>query len=260
MKKILILLLLAAAFLACGGKKTRTAPGQLQPGSAEYLANEGIGHLGAGRLAQAENSLTEALRKNPRLLPALNALALVHVYRREFAKAISVLHRLLQVNPKVYDAYNLLGTVHTELGQYDKAKENLLVAANAAEYMTPENSFANLAVLEIKQGKFESALRYAEKGLTLNKRFAPLYNLKGLALENMNQPAEAAESYDRALALLPAPDPGYLINSARVAARLGDKRKALDQLELAMGKARDETQKAEIIRMIRALEDKQEKR
>ena len=30
------------AFLACGGGKPRTAPGQMQPGSAEYLANEGV--------------------------------------------------------------------------------------------------------------------------------------------------------------------------------------------------------------------------
>jgi len=58
------------------------------------------------------------------------------------------------------------------------------------------------------------------------------------------------------LSLASRPDAFFLINSARVAARLGDKKKALDQLELAMGKTRDEAQKAEIIRMIKALEGK----
>ena len=48
MKKILVVLLLAAALAACGGKKPRTAPGQIQPGSAEYLANEGVGYLNQG--------------------------------------------------------------------------------------------------------------------------------------------------------------------------------------------------------------------
>ena len=65
------------------------------------------------------------------------------------------------------------------------------MAANAEDYLTPENAFANLAVLEIKFEKYAAALRYAEKGLLLNRRFAPLYNLKGMALENLNDLAQA---------------------------------------------------------------------
>jgi tetratricopeptide (TPR) repeat protein len=250
-------ILMAAATamrLACGGGQPRTAPGQLQPGSAEFLANEGIGYLNEGRLDVAADRLEAALKKNPRLVPALNGMALVHVYRREFPKAVDLLNRLLQVSPKFHDAYNLLGTVYSEMGDYEQAKEKLLIAANAEEYQTPENSFANLAMLEIKFGKHESALRYAEKGLQLNRRFAPLFNLKGLALENLNRLPEAAESFIRALALLPAPEPLILVNSARVAARLGEKKKALDQLEQALGRTQDAALKAEIIRMIREVE------
>ena len=100
----------------------------------------------------------------------------------------------------------------------------------------------------------DAALRYAEKGLLLNRRFAPLYNLKGLALENLNEFAQALENYDKALALLDHPDSGYLINSARVAAKLGDKKKALNNLELAMGSTQDAAQKAEIMKMIKQLD------
>lgn len=248
------ILLVMLAFLACGGGKPRTAPGQMQPGSPEYMANEGVGHLNAGRLDMAEKSLQGALKKNPRLVPALNALALVYVYRRDFPQAIATLNRLLQVNPKFFDAYNLLGTIYSEQGNYGQAKENLLIAANSEEYLTPENAFANLAVLEIQFEKYEAGLRYAEKGLLLNKRFAPLHNLKGLALEKLNRLDEAALSYDKALILATDPDPVFLINSARVAARLGDKKKALDQLEVAMGKTRSEAQKAEILKLIKSLE------
>jgi len=254
MKKIYFCLLIMVAFLACGGGKPRTAPGQMQPGSAEYLANEGVRHLNDGKLDLAEKSLLAALQKNPRLVPALNALGLVYVYRREFVKAIDTLNRLLQVSPQFYDAYNLLGTIYTEQGKYELAKDKFLVAANAEEYLTPENAFANLAVLEIKFEKFDAALRYAEKGLLMNRRFAPLYNLKGLALENLNKLNEALENYDKALAMITIPDPGYLINSARVLPKLGDKKKALDNLELALGKARDAAQKAEINKMIKMLE------
>ena len=70
MKKKYLCLLVMTAFLACGGGKPRTAPGQLRPGSAEYLANQGVQHLNDGRLDLAAASLLEALRKNPRYVPA----------------------------------------------------------------------------------------------------------------------------------------------------------------------------------------------
>jgi Tfp pilus assembly protein PilF len=255
MKKIYFCSLLIFLLLACGGGKPRTTPGQLQPGSAEFLANEGVGYLNGGQLALAEKSLLKALQKKPQLVPALHALGLVYVYRRDFGKAIDTLNRLIQVSPKFYDAYNLLGTVYTEQGNYQLAKEKLLLAANAEEYLTPENAFANLAVLEIKFQKYDAALRYAEKGMLLNRRFAPLYNLKGLALENMNELAQAQENYDKALAMLTHPEPAYLINSARVAAKLGDKKKALNDLEQALGNTQDPAQKAEIMKMIRQLDN-----
>lgn len=226
----------------------------MQPDSAEYLANQGVGYLNEGQLDQAEKSLLAALRKNPQLVSALNALGLVYVYRRDFVKAIDTINRLILANPRFYDAYNLLGTIYTEKGDYQLAKEKLLLAANAEDYLTPENAFANLAVLEIKFEKYAAALRYAEKGLLLNRRFAPLYNLKGMALENLNELAQALENYDKALALLTRPDAAYLINSARVAAKLGDKQKALNDLELAMGNTQEQAQKIEIMKMIRQLD------
>jgi len=254
MKKKYLCLLFIATFLACGGNKPSTVPGQMQPDSAEYMANQGIGYLNNGQLDIAEKYLLAALKKKPQLATALNGLGLVYVYRRDFPKAIDTINKLLVENPKFYDAYNLLGTIYIEQGNYQLAKEKLLLAANAEEYMTPENAFANLAVLEIKFAKYDAALRYAEKGLLLNRRFAPLYNLKGLALENMNEFAQAQENYDKALALLTHPDSAYLINSARVAVKLGDKQKALNNLELAMGSTQDAAQKAEIMKMIKQLD------
>ena len=254
MKKNLFCLGLIFVFLACGGGKPHTGPGQMKPDSAEFLTNQGLGYLNAGQLEPAEKTLLKALQKNPRLLQALHALGLVYVYRRDFAKATDTINRLVLSHPTFYDAYNLLGTIYTEQGNYPLAKEKLLLAANAEEYLTPENAFANLAVLEIKFEKYAAALRYAENGLLLNRRFAPLYNLKGLALENLNELAQALENFDKALTLVDRPDAGYLINSARVASKLGDRQKALNSLELAMGNTQDPAQKAEIMKMIRQLD------
>jgi len=54
MKKKYFCLLVMVAFLGSCGGKPRTAPGQMQPGSAEYLANQGVQHLNDGRLDLAE--------------------------------------------------------------------------------------------------------------------------------------------------------------------------------------------------------------
>ena len=75
-------------------------------------------------------------RKNHSCLPPWHPLSLVYVYRRDFPKAIDTLNRLLQASPAFYDAYNLLGMIYTEQGNYQLAKEKLLLAANAAEYLT----------------------------------------------------------------------------------------------------------------------------
>ena len=254
MKKNCICLGLILLFLACGGGKARTTPGQLEPDSAEYLSNEGVGHLNAGRWIWRRARCSGRCRKNRSCSSALHALSLVYVYRRDFPKAIDTLNRLLLASPAFYDAYNLLGMIYTEQGNYQLAKEKLLLAANAAEYLTPENAFANLAVLEIKFEKYSAALRYAEKGLLLNRRFAPLYNLKGVALENLNELAQAQENFDKALALSVRPDATYLINSARVAAKLRDKAKALNNLEVAMGCAQNQAQKDEIMALIKELD------
>ena len=84
--------------------------------------------------------------------------------------------------------------VYSEMGDYNLAKENLLIAASSAEYLTPENSYANLGLLEIKFKKYESALRYADKGLVFSKRFPTLHYVRGLALKQLGKLPEAFDA------------------------------------------------------------------
>ncbi len=252
---VLVLTLLAGACVSTPQADRIPRSG---PQAAEYLLNQGVAALNRGQLDLAEQKLQQAVQRNPMLLHARNALGLVYTYKRNFPKAIETFEKLLQLSPEYYDAYNTLGAIYIELNQFDRAKEKLLVAANAKDYLTPENAFANLAILELRNNRLDAASRYIGMGLNLNNKYALLYNLKGTVEENQNKLKEAAESYTRALSLQPDPDVNTLLNCGRVYARIGEKKQALDVLEKALGKVRDNAVKQEIERLIKSLDERKD--
>jgi tetratricopeptide (TPR) repeat protein len=235
----------------CGGRRTsQKYPGHLSPGSPEYLVNEAIFLINSGDLNTAEKKLLKALKKKPTMIAGLNALGIVYLNKREFKKAADYFTKVVRIDQRFYDAYNYLGVVYTELDEYNIAKENLLIAANADTYQTPENAFANLAMLEIRENKYDSALRYVDKGIRKNTKFAPLSNLKGVILEHQGKLKDSIMWYKRALSFLTEPDATYLINIARVYKKMGEKEKALDTLEKALSKAFTPQLKVEIRKLI----------
>lgn len=258
MKKILaVMMLIVIPTLPCCTKKEKpvTDPNKLTPGTAAYLINEGVVLMTIeGDIDQAKKKFEQAIEKDPRAFNALNALGIIALNNRNFEDAEKYFLKVLAVNPNFIDAYNSLGIVYIETGQNDKAKENLLIAANSIGYRTPENSYLNLANLELKHNRVESALRYIEKGMEKNKSFAPLFNLKGLILEMQKKYDDAIFNYEMALKLLEAEDINYLINIGRTYAKMGEKNKALDILESALAKTRVEFIKNQIRDLIKSIE------
>lgn len=254
MKKTIILAIMLSLAVGCQ-KKVSTMPGQLKPGSAEYVMNQGIFYLNEGNINLAEKKLLEALKKSPDLQGALNALGLVYMYRRDFTQSITYFKKLLAKNPTFYDAYNSLGLIYTELNEYNAAKENLLTAANATGYPTPENAFVNLAMLELKYDRPDAASRYADKALEKNRSFAPIFNIKGIIAEKESKYEDAIAYFKKALSLLTEEDISILINMGQVYIKTGDKRKALDLLEKALANAKNDPMKDYIRNLIKSLEN-----
>ncbi len=250
---LIALLVLISILTGCKKKEVATRPWELKPGSAEFFLNQGLFHLNSGQINMAEKKLLRAIEKKPSLKEALNGLGIVYMYKRELDKAIKYFKRVLNIDPTFIDVYNSLGLIYIELGKYELAKENLLIAANSDDYSTPENSFVNLAMLEIKHNKLNSAMRYVEKGIDENRGFAPLYNLQGVIFENQKNYEEAVYSYKKALSLLTDADITILVNIGRVYSKMGEKNKALDVLEKALSKAINSRIKDEIRKMIKEL-------
>ena len=254
MKKIIVVvIILLIMFVSCK-KKVNTAPGRMKKGTPEYTMNMGLFYLNEGKINMAENELKKALSKRPNMVRALNGLGIVNIYKKDFKTAVKYFNNVLRISPGYHDANNSLGLAYTELGNYNLAKENLLIAANSEKYSNPENAFQNLAKLELERKKYRNAMRYANKGLDIDKHFAPLLNMKGLIYESQNANQEALKFYRKARSVLTRDDVTYLINIGRVYTKLGQKNNALDILEKALSYAVSGNTKAEIRKMIKKIE------
>jgi Tfp pilus assembly protein PilF len=257
-KSIIALLLLVFLLPSCASKKNSAlSQRKIKPGSPLFLMNEGILHLNAGQLNAAEKKLLMALKKVPNLMGAICSLGIVYLNKGHLKTAEKQFKKAIQLNPKYADGHNYLGIIYSEWGEYDLAKENFVMAANAVDYKTPENAFANLALMEIKHFKLDSAMRYVDNGLAKNKKFPTLYNIKGIILENGKNYSEAIKYYKKALELAKDKDNvHFLINLGRVYSILGYNVRALNALEKAMPKAYSEPLKNQIREMIRRINEK----
>ena len=236
-KSILLLLMILMVFLSFCKKEVKTIPDYLRKGTAEYSMNMGYRYLNQGILNIAMEQFKMALKKKPGMMRASMGLGIVYLKQMKFKESLKEFTNIVKHYPLNADAFNFIGIIHTELGNYDLAKENYLIAANSSKYDSPENAFLNLALLELKMKKLDNALRYIEKGLIKNPEFISLYNLKGSIFEQKGFYKKAVYNYERALQLSRGNDINLKINIARGYIKMGQRSKALNLLEKMLGEA-----------------------
>jgi len=256
-RKPLLLLVITIIFLFSSCKKeVKTIPDYLRKGTAEYSMNSGYKHLNQGTLNIAMEQFKKALKKKPGLMNASMGLGIVYLKQMKFRESLKIFTDVVKRYPSNADAFNYIGIIHTELGNYELAKENYLIAANSPKYNTPENAFLNLALLELKRKRLDSALRYLEKGLIKNSEFVSLYNLRGSIFEQKGFYKKAVYNYERALQLSMVKDINIKINIARGYIKMGKRIKALNLLEQMLGEAPSAGVRKIITGMIKQIENK----
>jgi tetratricopeptide (TPR) repeat protein len=103
----------------------------LDPTHPRGLANRGVLHLDAGRLAAAERDLRAALAAEPRLHAARSALAAVLRRTGRLQDSRAALDEVLEADPENAAARNLLGVLAEDSGDLAAAREELARAARA---------------------------------------------------------------------------------------------------------------------------------
>lgn len=249
-----ILLVIILIFFSFCKKEVKTIPNYMRKGTLEYHINLGNRYLNQGSLNIAMEQFNKALKKKPGYLRASIGLGIVYLKQAKFKESLRIFNEVVKRYPSNGDAFNFIGIIHTELGNYELAKENYLIAANSDKYSTPENAFLNLALLEIKLKRLDNALRYIEKGLIKNLEFVSLYNLKGSIFEQKGFYKKAVYNYERALQLSRVKDIGIKINIARGYIKMGQRIKAINLLEKMLGEAPSSEVRKLIARMIKQAE------
>ena len=255
MRKILILVL-AFIFIFYCKSGIKSNPSEKKAQMIRSHINKGLIWLNQGKLKMAEGEFRFVLTKKPDEIDAQLGMGIICLSRKDFKNSEIYLKRALALNPDYLDIYNYLGIVYTEMGKYELAKEMLLKPANSKDYRTSENSYLNLCLLELKRNDVNAALRYANAGLKENKRFAPLFNIKGIIYKRRKEYENAIFYFEKAIGLLKTSNVSCLMNLGESYFKLHKYEKALTTLERALGVAKFPQTKEKIRTMIKTIQDR----
>ena len=203
------------------------------PPGAEF--QHGLALHQQGRLADAERSYREALRRQPLHVEAWHLLGVIALQCGQLQSSVDLigkaigLHeanaaahnnraialqklgrtdaalagfdRALTLNPDYAEAHNNRGELLRELGRPDAA----LRCFDAAIALDPDYAVAhnNRGIILRKAGRFEEALAAYDKAIALQPDYAGAYANRGNTLQDLGRAEAALASYDAAIALAP---------------------------------------------------------
>lgn len=114
-----------------------------------------------GRRKKAEKLLQEFLDENPNFVPALNKMAVLKIYKKEFNSAKKLLNQILQQDPDFAPAITNLGSIAKEMGNIKRAKDLYQKAIAANEDYGP--AYNNLGVVYREEGDYSKSVKYLKK-------------------------------------------------------------------------------------------------
>jgi len=165
---------------------------------AEFYRN-GIDAMRQGRLKDAVEQLQFALRDNPRMAMARQALLGVYVDQRDWDEAQTLLKEGLALMPDQSAWAMALARIQVERGQTAQAWETLQKYEGVAGRNADYQGFAGVLLQHMKK-PHEAVERY-RAALKLRPREGRWWYALGTALEEDGKATEALEIYRRALAL-----------------------------------------------------------
>ena len=225
-----------ASLLAKGDpQQVQTAISELEPLAAKEPGNAMLQfHLGraywikgdpASRDKAAQHFET-SLKLNPDSLLAKLALARVRLEQGQNGVAVQIAEEILETNPSNMQAKLTRGAGLANLGEGDKAREELRNILRT--YKDSNDARYQLAALDLRQKRYGDA----EAGFRALAQAGDLRGFTGLADSKMaqDQPTAAAQILEQELAKHPDRD-GYRLALSEVLLRMGRLQEARAQLE-----------------------------
>jgi len=199
---------------------------------------EWVGANNSDFVAAERNSL-KAISLAPNLSESHSSRGFVLSLGKRYDEAEQEFKEAIRLNSNSFDAYYFYGRTCFARGQIEKSAEMFLKASEVRQ-----EDFQSVLLLaqslrmlgkDGAQEKIHEGIKRARKQLELNPNDRRALSLGSGDLFNIGEREEAFEWINKALKLYPE-DAGVLINGACLYAKDGNKEKALDLLELAVGK------------------------
>jgi type IV pilus assembly protein PilF len=200
-------------------------PQQMPASAAERArahAELGSSYYAVGNYGVALGEFQEALKADPKFVPALNALGLVYMELKDDDKARSSFERALRIDPNDSDTNNNFGLFLCNRGRERDAERYFLAAIRNPLYTTPEDSYVNAGLCARRAGDDAKAQDYFERAIQL--RPSDLRALSALSQLHFQRSefARAKTYFSRYVQRAPSLDARTLWLGARLETRLGD--------------------------------------
>lgn len=183
---------------------------ELEPGLAEPYNNLGIALASLGRLSEAIEAYQHAIQAQPAHAGAHNNLGIALYQTGLLEPAALACLRAIELNESVPEAHNSLGNILKDMGRLDQATACYQKAIELNP--TYAEAYNNLAVIMAERRNLDPAIMAARYAIELRPDFIDAYKNLGDALQQQGRQQDAANVYERALAI--NEDPGIAVRQA----------------------------------------------
>jgi len=164
---------------------------------AESLFREGVAMLNQGRVTEAQQDFTAALKRYAAHEPARQALVSILIDRGQLDEARRLLEEGLALNPAQAQFAMVLARIHVEQRNYTAAAD-VLKASREAGREDADYQVLLGAVLQ-RLGRHAEAADALLSAVELKKQAAATWVALGVSLEATGKKAQAVEAYRRSL-------------------------------------------------------------
>lgn len=132
-------------------------------------------YFNRGQLDVALEEVTEALKAQSNYALAYNVLGLINMTLNENSKALDNFEHAIRLAPKNPEIHNNYGWFLCQRfsQRMDQAIDHFMTAARDPLYSTPEMSYTNAGICEIKRQKYNEGQLFFQKALSIQPNYSP---------------------------------------------------------------------------------------